>query len=332
MALLFMDGFDVNDLATKGWVGGLDHYATGRFGGKAAVPGQNTILKKTITASAKVIVGGAWFVDTMLDANQSMLMFWGDAGATVHLALRAYANGSFKLYLGDAGTLLATSATGLYVPNIWRYLEMSATIADAGGRVTVKIDGSTIIDFTGDTKNGGTNTTIDTVGFGNNGTFQAYGNWDDLYVCNDSGSANNAFLGDVRVQTLYPTGAGSSTQFTPTGVANNWDNVNDTPYSTATYNADSVPGHRDTYAMADLVAGTGTVFGVQDNILALKSDAGAASIKAAIKSGGTVYYDSALTLSASATESTALREVDPATSAAWTPANVNSLEFGAEIV
>jgi hypothetical protein len=36
---------------------------------------------------------------------------------------------------------------------------------------------------------------------------------DDLYVCDSTGSTNNTFLGDVRVDTVRPIGAGNYSEF-----------------------------------------------------------------------------------------------------------------------
>jgi hypothetical protein len=345
MALLFMDGFDVGDADAK-WTymgtAGAPHQgsiATTRFGvgrsltTNASSSGIYSLCRKDFPASSKIIMGIAKVSLSGITSTRAEILLKGDGGGTPHLSLRTNSDGSVSLYRGDLATLLATSAIGLVSIGTWSYWEISATVADSGGRCIVRLNSNPtpIIDFTGDTKNGGTNATIDALSLGSGTAGNSYAfYWDDCYICNDTGSVNNDFLGDVRVQTVLPTAAGASTQFTPS-VGSNWDNVNDAPYVSTTYNSDSVSGHRDTYAMADLLSGTGTIFGVQDNILALKSDAGAASIKAAIKSGGTVYYDSAVTLGTALGSSVAVREVDPATSAAWTVTNVNALEFGAEV-
>jgi hypothetical protein len=71
--------------------------------------------------------------------------------------------------------------------------------------------------------------------------------------------------------------------------------------------------------------------GVQTVAHMQKSDAGTANAKVALKSGGTVYYDATRSLGTSATSYTQLRETDPATSAAWTVSDVNSLESGVEV-
>jgi len=324
MALLFMDGFDVSDAVLKWTTTGTPTFAVAtRFGtGKAMTSGGNNYVR-AFPASSQVFVGSAcWW---SVSGTRTLWTLQGDLGATSHLVLQVTSVGALQVTCG--GTVIATSAAGVISLNIWAYVEMSATISDTVGTVEVRVNGVPVATFTGDTKNAGTNTTFDTLSLAGVAWF---GSYDDLYVCNSTGSVNNTFLGDVRVQTLLPTAAGASTQLTPS-VGSNWDNVNDTPYVSTTYNSDSVSGHRDTYAIGDLLSGTGTIFGVQDNILALRSDAGAASIKAALKSGATVYYDSTVSLITALGVSSAVRETDPATSAAWTPTNVNALEFGAEV-
>src|SRR5262249_41967087 len=153
----------------------------------------------------------------------------------------------------------------------------------------------------------------------------------DLYVNDSNGTTNNGVLGNVKIQSLVPTGAGSSTQFTPTS-GSNWQTVSDNPDVASSYNSDSTVGHRDTYVMSDLLASTGSGVAVQDNIHAFRSDAGTGTLKGAMKSGATVFYDTTQNLSASNLWYGQIRETDPNTSATWTVSNVNALEYGAEVV
>lgn len=337
MALLFIDGFDVDDSPLKypaSSVTLLSNTYTRLNSGRSCqgVPtggGGQTMLYKTFAAAPKIIVGFALSHDSFTSASENDLLYLlGDSGTTKHLTLTTTGTGVIKLYRGDSSGTLLGSYTSSIKGTTWSYLEMSATIDDVTGTGVVRQNGAVVISFAGDTKNAGTNTSIDKfIITANNSSYRFI---DDLYVCDGSGAANNDFLGDVRVQTLFPTAAGSSTQLTPS-VGANWDNVNDVPYDATTYNSSSTVGQRDTYIMGDLNAGTGTVFGVKDNMIAQKSDAGAASMKAALKSGATVYYDTTAVLGTAISSSSAIRETDPATSAAWTATNVNSIEFGAEV-
>jgi hypothetical protein len=331
-----MDGFDAQDVLTKwplssgGYSGfGYDmEYQPGRFGTGSMVGVRNgynfAYLKRTFVASSEIIIG---FAMNTKNSTTAFLVFLGDNANTAHLSIQNNANGVVTILRGS--TVIATSSTNAYVMNTTQYYEIKASIDPTAGSVTVKIDGTQVLTFTGNTKNGGTNNTIDGVQVQN--TANPYTYFDDLYILNTTGTTNNTFLGDVRVAALMPTGAGSSTQLTPTGSASNWQNTADVPINTARYNSSSTVGQRDTYALADLPAGTGTIFGIQTNMTASKSDAAVAGIKAAIKSGSNVYYDSTQNLSASAVQSRAVRETDPATSTTWTVSGINGLEAGAEV-
>ena len=330
MSLLFIDGFDVGDGNVK-WVqtNGLGSSSTTtRFGGRSwALANQIYFSTKVITPSANIFVGAAIRI-TSYDANSIPLTFLGDNGATAHLNLRFIATTTIGLYTG--GTLLASYVHTAPFGGNWFYFELGGTIATSGGTGIVKIDGVTVINFTGNTKSGGTSTNIDTVRLAgsNSGTVL----FDDLYICNSLGTTNNTFIGECRIQTLVPNAAGSSTQLTPTGSATNWQNTSDIPYNTARYNSSSTSGNRDLYGLPDLLANTTVVYGVQDVIHANKTDVGPISIKAALKSSATVYYDATQSLGTTSSVFAYMRETDPATSAAWTISNVNALEFGAEVV
>jgi hypothetical protein len=272
MALLWIDGFDAGDFASKyANIGQTTSNSANRLGvGRSInVSGAAGGPVKAIPAAAKVITG----VGVNRGTSASRILFVaGDAGATVHLTVSYSSTGAIELRRGLlAGTVIQTSTDA--VPNgAWNFIELSATINDTTGRAIVRLNGVVVIDYTGDTKNAGTNSTIDSVGIGGINYL-----FDDWYICDGTGARNNDFLGDVRVQTLYPSGAGSMTQLTPTGVANNWDNVNDSPLVTTTYNATSTGGW-DLYASDDLPPSVVSVLGVQAVVSALKTNAGSVNV------------------------------------------------------
>lgn len=330
MTLLYMDGFDAKDGALKWSTFTGAASATTRFtaGFSALFSNDGATAKRPLTASATLIAGFAHRQDSNTgNSSAPFFAMYGDSGATQHMTLRLSGT---QLILARGATSVAT-VSGLILAATWNYLEISATVDSTVGAVTVKCNNATVISFTGNTKNGGTATTLDAVQFG--GQFAGGNTYiDDVYICNALGSRNNAFLGDARVETGLPNGAGSSTQFTPTGSGTNYLNVNDVPDSTATFNGDSTSGHRDTYAMADLIAGTGTVFAVQQVMAAFKSGAGTASLKGAQKSGATVSYGATRSLGTSSASYQDVFETNPATAASWTGSDVNGLEAGAEVV
>lgn len=358
MALLYTDGFDLQDTLLRwtpgSYVADTVYTTATRFGSGKCITlnvgssgSQNTAtIIKGFPASATVYAGAAILLSADNGGNeptQNLFGLYTDGGTSPQIYLRRLsASGSLVLMRGDAnqgsynspnGTQLAASSANA-IDNNWHYIEMSATINATTGSVTVKVDGTTVLTFTGNTKNGGISTNIDGIRF-RTGRYLSDPigriSIDDLYICDGTGTVNNTFLGDVKVQSMVPNAAGSSTQLTPTGSVNNYVNVGEVPYNDATYNASSTVGQRDTYKMTSLVAGTTTIFGTQSVAHMQKSDAGTANAKVALKSGVSVYYDTTQSLGTTATTYTQVRETDPATSAAWTVASANALEAGMEV-
>lgn len=349
-----MDGFDAADAEVRWGVNGMtpvyDYTQATRFGsGKAlqiTCSGTNSYaaIAHTLIPTATAYIGAVAKI-TLEDNNSvpmgCMFNLATDSGASSQIYLRRTATNAVAVYRGNglsgtgaipSGTLLAQSSANVIDDN-WHYIEVSATIHATTGSVIVRVDGVEVVNFTGNTKNTGTSTNIDLVRFkaGKYVGVSTIVALDDMYICDGTGSTNNTFLGDVRVQTILPTGAGSSTQLVPTGSANNWQNVNEVPFNNATYNASSTVGERDMYALGDLTVGTTTVYATQSVAHMQKSDAGVGTAKVAVKSGASTYYDPTQSLGSAVTAYATVREVDPATSTAWTVSGVNAIEAGVEV-
>lgn len=333
MALIYTDGFDAGDFALR-WPfssGTFSTSTTTRFNTGMSVAQVNgfggNYIGRAITPSTRIFLG---FAMNMLIVPGTIIKTYTDTGTTSQVYVTLNNGGSLSIVRGS-GTVLATSAANVYPGNSWQYIELCVQIDSTVGYCELRVNGGTVASYSGNTRNGGTSTSVDRFDIlrTSGGTETNY--WDDLYVCDNTGTSNNTFLGDIQVQTLLPNGAGASTQFTPTGATTNWQAVSNVPYSTADYNSASTVGNRDLYTLSHLSAGTGTVFGIQTNMIVNKTGAGTANIKAAIQSGATIYYDPTIALSTTAAWSGVIRQIDPATSAAWTVTGVNSLEAGAEV-
>ena len=328
MALLFMDGFEAGDWSSKwsntngGASSTITRFSTGR---SLYFNSSNVNVMKSFSPTAKIIVGLAVMRST-LSSSYEIVQIRSDSTATTHLSLFFSPTGSLILQRGS--TVIATSPIELVSAGSWSYIEMSATIADAGGRATVRVNNTIAIDFTGDTKNAGASTNIDAVYIAGAAGQNTY--IDDVYICDATGPAPyNDFLGDVRVLALTPDGAGSSTDFTPSTGAN-YTTVDELPYSATDYVTATASGSRDLYTMSDLPSNY-TVLAVQNNVVAKKTDAGNATLRSAIKSGATTYYSPTMPLYASDRVVSDLRVNDPATGTSWTINGVNSLEAGMEV-
>lgn len=333
MSLQLFDGFEIAPTARNNMSGTAPTSAAGRTGGKSVHFGSNgTALIPLPTPVAQAIVGfafkenGAMWGST--SAGQFLLSLYGDAGGTGHLGINVSSDGHILLRRGAGanGTIIATSVP-ILTASAWHYMEVSATIADAGGVVVVKVDGQEFINFTGDTKNAGTLSTISTLGLG--GAQSCL--YDDLYVCDATGAAPyNTFLGDRVVKAMRPDGAGASTGFTPSA-GSNYQCVDEDPWTTADYVA-AAAVLTDLYTHSD-VSGFSSVDAVQAVTYSLKTDAGARTLRTVERSNiGTSRESSDLALPTSvAVVQGPIRQTDP-DALPWTQTLVNSAQYGVKAV
>ena len=331
MALLFMDGFDAGDMSTKWTVNSnstsstTTRFSVGRSMGLGS--GGTRYVTKYFPASAEIYIGYAASGLTTGFNGIAFMFVYTDGGLSAQLSLQSNSNGSISLMRG--GTQIAATGGGV-VSSGWAYIELRAKIDPTAGVATLKINGNIEATFSGNTKNTGTSNNIDGVTFTNNGTLGS-ALFDDLYILDATGSAPyNTYLGDVRVHTMVPTAAGNSTQFAPSTGAN-YTTVDELPYSATDYVTSNAPTTRDTYQMSDLPAGVATIYAVQNNVIAKKTDAGTIGVKPVVRSGTTNYYGSTAGLTANDITIMDLRIQDPNTSASWTANGVNNMEAGMEI-
>ena len=216
MALILVEGFDhfaTPDLTKKGWNSGATILQSGgrRGGGAAFIPSASYPLQKTlptpITGSAycgvAMYLGGAY-------SSGGLFMQFLSSGGGAQINLQITSTGAIQAYRG--GTLLGTSTATLPLGG-WFYLEVGCTLNSSAGVVTVQLNGTVILSLTGqNTLYDTTNQNIAALYFNAPGYGAMQVTVDDLYVCDGTGSSNNTFLGDCRVDTLYPNGDGNYTQ------------------------------------------------------------------------------------------------------------------------
>lgn len=336
MALLSMRGFEDRSTATRvtpqgTWAAFSDTISVvGRFGGYCVNRTDSIAPSFSLATPASVLVMGIAVKDSAVISEADHNIGFHANGAALMVVLSGI---TLYLYRGPSwtGTIIGTY-TGVDTA-AWNYVELKATLADAGGTAIVRLNGVEVINFTGDTRSGGSDTawTACTFDSGNN-----HVQHDDLYILDGTGPAPyNDFLGDVKVETVVPTGNGTTSQLTGSD-GNSTDNyllVDELPVSVTDYAGSSTVGDKDTYAMGNISTASGQVFAVQASALAFKSDAGVANMKVVERvSSGTERESTSTPLTASpgAWITTGPRTADP-DSAAWTIASVNSAEFGTKV-
>lgn len=341
MALLFLDGFDhyaTAEIAQK-WTSSSNAAISATEGRNSSqglhldATGSNGSITRTLSPGSSA-AGGIGFAIRVTGAlfnstSGNELIQVQQADATQHVALGLTAAGLFTAKRGT--TALGTSSSGISLGS-WFYLEFKWDIHDTTGSLSVKLNGTTVLSLTGqDTRNAGDGTWARIVlqnGSNATGT-EVY--VDDLAIWDTSGSANTDFLGPIRVKAIYPDGAGASTDFTPSA-GSNFQNVDEAlTDGDTTYNSEGTAGDHDTYTFG-AVGLSGTVRGVQTNLMVRSDGAGAETIRPKIRIGAVDYNGTTVGITTSYADSREVFQVSPATSTAWTVAEIDGAEFGIELV
>lgn len=328
MALRFIDGFDHYDTSCVPlkW-----NYATGYAiaSGGGRRPGSSALevgyqVSKTLDNQGTWIVG---FAVTVSNLGGTLVNFIDGSTNTSQATLSLDSVG--HLLAKSGSTTLGTVSQPLQA-NAWVYIEAKVVFSATAGSFAVQINGVPVLDVTGVKTIQNANTYANAITLGiPSGT--AY--YDDLYICDGTGTRNNDFLDDVIIETIFPDSAGAYSQLTPEGATANWQCVNETPPNNdTTYVVGETAGLRDSYGFQDM-PGSGPIAGIQINEWARKDDASVRQIAATIRQGTTDAQGATITLSTNYQDWPTLLETNPANGGAvFTPSDIASDEFGTVIV
>lgn len=353
MALIATEGFDhyssIADAALR--TGALRNFALGN-GNSIVSPGRGGYGKcwgmvdqgaqyssLTVVSSTNLATGyfGGGF--RVASGGLGMMMMLVDPVAAnagqVSLNFLA-ASGVITLYSGSnlygGGTAIAASATNAINLSNWNFVEVGAKIAATGGFVIVQVNGTQVLNWSGNTQ------TTANASFGgvlmgpSPGSGQPASNVQiDDFRINDTTTGPgsfpcNGFLGDLRVATLFPA-ANSAVSWTP--LANtNWQEVSETAFDGDTsYNSSAVVGNADLFTVAPVPTGS-TIIGVSVIGAYRNEDASAHTLAQQISAGGTIHAGAVQSLTQVYQFLSDVFPINPTSGVSWTVADVNAMLIG----
>jgi hypothetical protein len=364
MSLQWVEGFELNN--GDDWRDnlydsqeGTINLISGRLHGTSASLSNSTDGTRWITKPLEA--HGTWILGIAAEINNPDI---GPEAEEVFLGIRDGSTAQIYVYVdnlpssddyelqvwrgdNDTGTLLGTSP--LIEGGIgFRYFELKVVIHNTTGSVTLKVDGSNVVSITNADTQNTASATADNVRFGGKRGFtpmvgDSTFSLDDMYACNGSGSINNDFLGDQVVARIEPSADGSASEFdseangSPSG-NDNWEQINENTSSSdedGGYVAASDVEDKDMYNFDDLPGVmTGGINGVMIYLRSrLEIDGnrelqmrfndqtnGESDIGAAVLVDEPVYENKDLIV-----------ELNPGTTAKFTPAQIDSGQWGYRI-
>jgi hypothetical protein len=345
MSLIWMDGWD-----TYGSTGDTSPYVVdngivniltsgGRFASGGAVECQDFAGRLRIpnlpAISTRFFFGAHLLQENSGSGNDQQLVEIGDSGATGVNAEKSSGGIVTISNEGDTNTTTVRDANGnswdisSSWPSLgsWFYLEIAADVNAASSNIVVRIDGSEILNVTGATDNSGNVETI-ILGSGNHPDTST---WDDTILMDDQGTQNNGFLGPRRIVTLRPNATGDSADWSATGSATNYENVDEAPgpNGDTDYNSSGTSGDLDLFNHEDISLAVNEINAVQVQVKGKNAAGTGQTVAPTVKSGTTVSNGTSTQISSS--NYTAIRAVfenDPDTGSAWTKSGVNNAQAG----
>lgn len=335
MALLFaesFDGLDSNSLKTKFQFEETSSFAitfpAGVIGNCASITSSTSprSFYAPINSGSKTLIFGA---DILLsDASGGDVIKAGTANGNN--------NEDFELVRGINLITVRTGQAnrGTYVPtqSVWVNIEIKCVKDNSTGTIEVRENGTSVFDDTGiDTQD--TDGNWKYVGF----EITSFDNIkiDNMYICDSTGDNNNDFLGQLRIETLYPNGNGESNDFVGSD-ADSTDNYllvdEGTPDGDTTYVESATVNDEDLYEYEDMALTGGDIRACVLSSLIKLDPSGNKEFSHLTRIDGTKYETSNNLLFDNSYQLVEeIYELSPDTSSPWVESEVNAAQFGIKV-
>lgn len=271
------------------------------------------------------------FYCSSLPVSERTIYTFNTTGNVVQYSIRLLPAGGLRLCRGNSQTEVLLADYPVILGSTWNHLEFLFDVVT--GEVEVRKNGYVIAALTG-TDGSPPGGTIGIVGFPDRSSGQGgAGNIffsKDIIVYNGAGSQINTFLGTVRVNHSFPDGDVTVGDWTLSTGSSAYALIDETTPSDADYvESGLIPTDPLTVTIEDLDPDITSVRAAVMIMRGFNSDGGDGSVQMSISPNAGVDVDSGVShpMSATATYFYDISELSPATGVAWTPTEINSLEF-----
>ncbi len=359
MALLFTEGFDALSLTDlpKKWETHQQFQATaatvsntGRRNSGAFAAATTGLFSKAIFKDGVMLyVGMAVKFGTPTQTSSPEIFagfvteptaIMGPANIVAVLRVNTNNTISFAPGTNTTGALPASyTSTATITRNTWNYIEFKLkcqTTSVSAGEYAVKLNGAEIISLPSGAVLAGSNTSS----YGNKrffvGTITATSRsnvtFDDIYICDEIGTKNNTWLGDVRIDAVRVSADGTYKQFTPSSGTSNFAMVNETSLDTATHVKASAVNATDTYQITSPVGLVSeTIHGVVVNAYVNKTIDATKRISPIMRQNSVDAAAASVFVPTDPTMIQTAYDLAP-DGTDWTPSKLSSAEAGIKII
>ena len=288
----------------------------------------------SVDAGPTTVIGFAWKSRSTTSNTENI--FESREGSTDQLfagqgmQVRVTDSDTITIHRGG-GSALATAA-GVITTNTWHYIEIKMFVANSGGIFQVRVDGTQVINFSGDTRVSNITYAPTAFRFGLNATSTTttltdgeFPIFDDIYILDITGAVNNDFLGvSMKVISLPPL-SDSTAEWTPSTGSDNYALVDENPNDSADY-VEASAAAIDEYEVPN--AAVSIVAGIKIEAEAFTTVAGSPVLHTRINSNNELAEAAHTVDNLTAEVFTQYAEINPDGGGAWSQAPFNNVLAG----
>jgi len=334
MAILFTEGFDIYKTIfeiVKKWsplskvLLGLDG---GSFSGArvTAVGGQSYRqvgdLETNFLGTSSTIIAGFGYKN--FHRAGDFVICELKQGSTVQVELRL--NTTTGLLSVVSNNITLGTGSVILSDNTWYYLEFMVFVNAVTGTVDVRVNETSDILLTNQDTLVSVTAEINTVRFTAGNGRQSL---DDIVILDTSGTINNTFLGDVKIETLRINGAGNATAWDSTPGVDDYISVRE---ESIAFIGSSTTNDISQFTKESLVKLNTNIRAVVTNVSVKNSDSTPHAVRDNMRIGATDYPGTTKNITSTIYENKQwVQEVDPSTATTWASgAAVNAAQVGIE--
>lgn len=354
MALLFCDGFDHYNVAhlLEKWDTLQSQYSRAML---ITTPGRNpgttynnylgvtwgNALSKNLPNSTTLTVGFAFMPDVTATPSGQLSIplcaFYDQSKAQIQVNIMESGQLQFATVATNGSlNVLGYSPSNSVHTGTYTYIEIQVTFSTtATGSIAVQINGQAVLSLTGIITAGTANSyaNIFTL-FGTPTSSSASYAFDDLYICDGTGTYNNTFLGDVRVALALPNGNGLTNSWSETGgtAGQNYTAVDEVPPDDDTsYVYSSTVNQVDAYTISS-IGTVSAIAAVQLVACARKTDSASRVIGLGFGNATSDVFDSGHSVSSSYLMARSTLDSNPVTASAWGASDLSGAQIALKVI
>ena len=319
--------------------------SAGRIRGNSGIINSLVAVTPSLGLANTWTLGWAIFVgvhEAQLSTDANGLYLERGTSEQIHVEFESQSSSNKLKVKVKRGTTLLGETGFDFDLNSWHYFELQATLDPTVGAWELKRGGTVLTGATGvnTAASGLAGADIFAFRFADNLTSVRF---DDVYLLDSTGGIHDDYLGPQVIDPIVVTANGDTNQWTndtPGPSSGNFDQVND-PGNAApddsgaggTVSSGTV-GQKELYQMSDLVDVSGSVNFVMIGIQAAMATAGSRQLKLKFKDSvaGEADGDTFTVDQTNMDEFEGVLDINPATAAPWTAAEINAGQFGMEVV